>query len=171
MTVELRRNPPAELAQHLQIRSHELITDATLAEGGDDAGPSPHEARVCISEGEILGNSRRVRKFTREQYFKSSAQMAELFADVPTTGEFGLPDVRMDTWFGLIAPPNTPEPVVSQVARAIETGLQQQSFREKLFRIGCEAVWKSPADFAAFIAADGDKWSKLIPAMGISLAD
>jgi DNA polymerase-3 subunit alpha len=31
-----------------------------------------HEARVCISEGEILGNQRRVRKFTREQYFKSA---------------------------------------------------------------------------------------------------
>lgn len=43
MTVELRRNLPAELAQHLQIRSHELITDASLAEGGDDAGPSPHD--------------------------------------------------------------------------------------------------------------------------------
>ncbi len=43
MTVELRRNPPAELAQHLQIRSHALITDASLAEGGDDAGPSPHD--------------------------------------------------------------------------------------------------------------------------------
>jgi DNA polymerase-3 subunit alpha len=42
-----------------------------------------HEARVCISEGEILGNQRRVRKFTREQYFKSSAQMVELFADIP----------------------------------------------------------------------------------------
>jgi DNA polymerase III subunit alpha len=43
-----------------------------------------HEARVCISEGEILGNQRRVRKFTREQYFKSSAQMLELFADIPS---------------------------------------------------------------------------------------
>ena len=43
-----------------------------------------HEARVCIAEGEILGNPRRVRKFTREQYFKTSAQMAELFADVPS---------------------------------------------------------------------------------------
>ncbi|RYX89699.1 MAG: DNA polymerase III subunit alpha [Comamonadaceae bacterium] len=43
-----------------------------------------HEARVCISEGEILGNQRRVRKFTREQYFKTSAQMAALFADVPS---------------------------------------------------------------------------------------
>ena len=43
-----------------------------------------HEARVCISEGEILGNQRRVRKFTREQYFKSSAQMVDLFADIPS---------------------------------------------------------------------------------------
>ncbi|MFN4352850.1 MAG: DNA polymerase III subunit alpha [Hylemonella sp.] len=43
-----------------------------------------HEARVCISEGEILGNPRRVRKFTREQYFKNAAQMQALFADLPS---------------------------------------------------------------------------------------
>ena len=43
-----------------------------------------HEARVCISEGEILGNQRRVRRFTRDQYFKSSAEMQTLFADVPS---------------------------------------------------------------------------------------
>jgi DNA polymerase III subunit alpha len=43
-----------------------------------------HEARVCIAEGEILGNARRVRRFTREQYFKSSTEMAALFADVPS---------------------------------------------------------------------------------------
>ncbi len=43
-----------------------------------------HEARVCISEGEILGNQRRVRRFTRDQYFKSAAQMEALFADLPS---------------------------------------------------------------------------------------
>jgi DNA polymerase III subunit alpha len=43
-----------------------------------------HEARVCIAEGEILANPRRVRKFTREQYFKSSADMREAFADIPS---------------------------------------------------------------------------------------
>ncbi len=43
-----------------------------------------HEARVCIAEGEILGNQRRVRRFTREQYFKSAGQMQALFADVPS---------------------------------------------------------------------------------------
>ena len=44
-----------------------------------------HEARVCIAEGEILGNQKRVRRFTREQYFKSSAQMQALFADLPSS--------------------------------------------------------------------------------------
>ncbi|HLL13190.1 MAG TPA: PHP domain-containing protein, partial [Rubrivivax sp.] len=49
---------------------------------GDDF--EAHEARVCIAEGETLGNARRQRRFTREQYFKSQAQMEALFADVPS---------------------------------------------------------------------------------------
>ena len=43
-----------------------------------------HEARVCIAEGETLGNPRRNKKFTREQYFKTQAQMEALFADIPS---------------------------------------------------------------------------------------
>ncbi|MFZ4481646.1 MAG: DNA polymerase III subunit alpha, partial [Rhodoferax sp.] len=43
-----------------------------------------HEARVCIAQGEILGDQRRVRRFTREQYFKTQAQMQALFADLPS---------------------------------------------------------------------------------------
>ncbi|MGV8825730.1 DNA polymerase III subunit alpha [Methylibium petroleiphilum] len=43
-----------------------------------------HEARVCIAEGETLTNPRRVKRFTREQHFKTAAQMVELFADIPS---------------------------------------------------------------------------------------
>jgi DNA polymerase-3 subunit alpha len=43
-----------------------------------------HEARVCIAEGEMLANPRRVRRFTRDQYFKTCAEMQALFADVPS---------------------------------------------------------------------------------------
>ena len=43
-----------------------------------------HEARVCIAEGETLANPRRVKRFTREQHFKTQAQMEALFADVPS---------------------------------------------------------------------------------------
>ncbi len=42
-----------------------------------------HEARVCISEGEILTNPRRVKKFFPDQQFQTQAQMAQLFADLP----------------------------------------------------------------------------------------
>jgi len=42
-----------------------------------------HEARTCIAEGEMLANARRVRRFNDQQYFKSQAEMAELFADLP----------------------------------------------------------------------------------------
>ena len=42
-----------------------------------------HEARVCIAAGEMLADTRRVRRFSPDQYFKSSAEMAALFADVP----------------------------------------------------------------------------------------
>ena len=42
-----------------------------------------HEARVCIAEGYLLGDPRRPRRYTAEQYWKSPVQMAELFADVP----------------------------------------------------------------------------------------
>ena len=42
-----------------------------------------HEARTCISEGYMLADRRRPKNFTPEQYFKTQAQMCELFADVP----------------------------------------------------------------------------------------
>jgi len=42
-----------------------------------------HEARVCIAEGYVLADPRRPKNFTGQQYFKSQAEMAELFADLP----------------------------------------------------------------------------------------
>ncbi|MBI5260013.1 MAG: DNA polymerase III subunit alpha [Burkholderiales bacterium] len=43
-----------------------------------------HEARVCIAEGETLANPKRIKRFSREQYFKTQAQIEALFADVPS---------------------------------------------------------------------------------------
>ncbi|HEY8101103.1 MAG TPA: DNA polymerase III subunit alpha [Burkholderiaceae bacterium] len=42
-----------------------------------------HEARTCIAEGEILANARRVKRFNEQQCFKTQAEMAALFADMP----------------------------------------------------------------------------------------
>ena len=42
-----------------------------------------HEARVCVAEGEMLANPKRIKRFGREQYFKTQAEMETLFADLP----------------------------------------------------------------------------------------
>jgi tripartite-type tricarboxylate transporter receptor subunit TctC len=90
-----------------------------------------------------------------------------MFADVPTTAELGLPDVRMETWFGLIGPPSMPDQVVARLVRDSDAVVNQPAFREKLFKIGCDVAWMPPKEFSAFMQDDTRKWEKLILAMGI----
>jgi DNA polymerase III subunit alpha len=90
-----------------------------------------HEARVCISEGEILGNARRPRKFTREQYFKTSAQMQALFADIPSalanTVEIAK-RCNLSLELGKPMLPAFPTPEVGGVRMAADDYFSQQSF-------------------------------------------
>ncbi len=48
------------------------------------AGYEAHEARICIADGDLLSNTKRVRRFTTEQHFKTTAEMQNLFADIPS---------------------------------------------------------------------------------------
>ena len=90
-----------------------------------------HEARVCISEGEILGNPRRVRKFTHEQYFKSKQQMAELFADLPSALANSVEIARrcnLTLELGKPRLPDYPTPEVDGVRMPIDDYFRQASF-------------------------------------------
>ncbi|NMM08453.1 DNA polymerase III subunit alpha [Polaromonas sp.] len=90
-----------------------------------------HEARVCIAEGEILGNARRVRKFTREQYFKSAQQMAQLFADLPSALANTLEIAKrcsLTLVLGKPMLPDYPTPEVDGVRMPIDAYFRQLSF-------------------------------------------
>ncbi|MCK9285803.1 MAG: DNA polymerase III subunit alpha [Rhodocyclaceae bacterium] len=78
-TQEALINATAELAGRL-----DLPLVATHPIQFLDAGDfKAHEARVCIAEGYVLGDTRRPKNFTEQQYFKTQAEMAELFGDLP----------------------------------------------------------------------------------------
>jgi DNA polymerase-3 subunit alpha len=77
---ELYVNAALKLAAGLQMPV--VATHPVQFESAGDY--ETHEARVCIAEGEILANPRRVKRFTREQYFKSQSEMAAAFADIPS---------------------------------------------------------------------------------------
>ncbi|HEX5739313.1 MAG TPA: PHP domain-containing protein, partial [Hydrogenophaga sp.] len=90
-----------------------------------------HEARVCIADGEILGNSRRVRRFTREQYFKSAKQMQALFVDVPSAVANTLEIAKrcnLTLVLGKPQLPNFPTPLVDGVPMPMADFFRQSSF-------------------------------------------
>ncbi|OYU11992.1 MAG: DNA polymerase III subunit alpha [Comamonadaceae bacterium PBBC1] len=90
-----------------------------------------HEARVCISEGEILANPRRVRRFTRDQYFKSAQEMCALFADVPSAIANTLEIAKrcnLTLVLGKPQLPNFPIPPVNGVVMSVDDYFRHVSF-------------------------------------------
>ena len=94
-----------------------------------------------------------------------------MLPDVPTTAEAGLPDVRMDTWFGLAGPPGMPKEIVARINKELAVIAKQPAFQEKLSKLGLAVDYKPGEEFNKFMAEDTHKWRELIPAMGIPQVD
>ncbi len=89
-----------------------------------------HEARVCIAEGETLANPRRAKRFSREQYFKTQAQMAALFADLPSALHNTVQIARRCNLTLLLGQPRLPDfptPLVDGQRMPIEAYFRQAS--------------------------------------------
>jgi len=94
-----------------------------------------------------------------------------MLPDVPTTAELGLPDVRMETWFGVIGPADLPPAIAERLAQAIDAVVHESGFGDKLLALGCAVAWKPPEAFAAYIADETRRWSQIIPALGVAIED
>ena len=94
-----------------------------------------------------------------------------MLPDVPTTAEVGLPDVRMDTWFGLVGPPNMPNEIVTRLTRELDVVLKQPALQDKLSKAGLAIDFRPGAQFISFMAGETKRWEQLIPAIGIPQVD
>ncbi len=90
-----------------------------------------------------------------------------LLPDVPTFDEAGLPDFRAISWDGIFAPKATPEPVLDRMHAAIQKALGSDKVKRQWAERGARVELESRAEFAAFVAQDGARWSAVIKAAGI----
>lgn len=81
--------------------------------------------------------------------------------DIPTIAESGLPGYEGTGWYGLLAPTGTPPAVVERLNREV-TALGRESFRARLLAQGTEPLSMTPAAFGAYIAADRERWTRVI---------
>jgi tripartite-type tricarboxylate transporter receptor subunit TctC len=96
----------------------------------------------------------------------TSATRAPTLPDVPTTAEGKLPNVTSDNWYGLVVPVKTPADVQKRLNAAAVAALQSSSLKETYSKVGGIASPGTPQEYAAFLAAEQAKWSKIVAAIG-----
>jgi tripartite-type tricarboxylate transporter receptor subunit TctC len=94
-----------------------------------------------------------------------------IIADLPTTGEQGLPGVESSVWNAFFLPKGTPEPIVRKLNKAMLDMLDNAAIRKRLEDLGLEIVppeQRSPEYLAKFLPEDIERWRKVITTAGIS---
>jgi tripartite-type tricarboxylate transporter receptor subunit TctC len=92
-----------------------------------------------------------------------------LLPDVPTMAEAGVPDCEANTFFGVAAPKGTPADIVKKLSDALNAGLAAPEMQKTITSLGSEAKPNSPAEFAAYIAAQHKKWIDVGKAAGVKV--
>ncbi len=127
-----------------------------------------HEARVCIASGHILGDPRRPRRFTAEQYFKRQDEMAALFADIPQALENSMEVARrcnLAITLGKSRLPDFPTPAGVSVEEHLRSeahaGLKRRGL-DNVERLEFELKTIIQMGFAGYflIVADFINWAK-----------
>lgn len=99
----------------------------------------------------------------------SSIERSKLLPDVIPLSEQGLPGFNAVTWFGVVAPSGTPQPIIDAYHQEIFAILQRDDIKLQLERIGLETATISPSEFRDFIAGEVKKWGDVINAAGVKL--
>jgi tripartite-type tricarboxylate transporter receptor subunit TctC len=91
----------------------------------------------------------------------TTAARQEVLPDVPAMTEF-LPGFEAVGWYGIAAPKNTPAEFVDLLNKEINDALGDPEIKKRLAELGVGPGGGSPGDFASFIAAETDKWAKVV---------
>jgi tripartite-type tricarboxylate transporter receptor subunit TctC len=95
-----------------------------------------------------------------------------IIADLPTTGEQGLPGVEASVWNAFFFPKGTPDAIVRKLNKVVGDMLDNPDMRRRLQELGLEIVppeQRSPEYLAKFLPQEVERWGKVIRAAGISV--
>jgi tripartite-type tricarboxylate transporter receptor subunit TctC len=90
------------------------------------------------------------------------------FPGVPTMAEAGLPGFEATApWVGMLAPAGTPAPIVNRLSEEMRKSIARPETRERMKQLGAIAVGDTPAEYAAFLKKDYERWAQVIKASGV----
>ncbi|MBA3504909.1 MAG: tripartite tricarboxylate transporter substrate binding protein [Betaproteobacteria bacterium] len=96
----------------------------------------------------------------------TSATRAAALPDVPTIAESGLAGFDATSWFGLLAPAGTPQPIIARLNNEVAKWLASAEAKEKMAGLGANTAGHSTDEFVRHIAAETSKWAKVVKESG-----
>ena len=96
----------------------------------------------------------------------TSTARAPTLPDVPTTAELNYPHVTSDNWYGLVVPAATPADIQKRLNSAAVAALRSPAVAEQFAKVGGLASPSTPQEYAAFLAKEQEKWSRVVSAIG-----
>ena len=96
----------------------------------------------------------------------SSAKRSPQLPDVPTIAEAGVPGYEFITWFGMLAPANTPKAIVSRLHESMLKVVHAPETKAQFGKLGYDTVGSSPDAFAAYLRAEYEKFGGIIKRIG-----
>jgi tripartite-type tricarboxylate transporter receptor subunit TctC len=98
-------------------------------------------------------------------YGVTSGKRQPSFPDLPAIGEV-VPGFESEAWFGVFGPAKLPEDITNKLNAAIVAALNDPTMRAQLQREGASPAPRSPAEFAAFVRADVERWAPIVRRSG-----
>lgn len=89
--------------------------------------------------------------------------------EIATFVELGYPNMVAFTWFAVMAPARTPEPIVARLNKAVMTAVMAPETKRKFSELGFIAQTSSARDLATYIVSENNRWGPLIRKMGLQL--
>jgi tripartite-type tricarboxylate transporter receptor subunit TctC len=90
--------------------------------------------------------------------------------DVPTLAEAGYPALRIENWYGMVAPKGTPDAIIATLNRVARQAMDDPTVKAKLADQGAALTGDSPEHFRSFIAAEIKRWAGVIRDAGVETA-
>jgi tripartite-type tricarboxylate transporter receptor subunit TctC len=96
-----------------------------------------------------------------------TAKRLSSLPDVPTVAEQGYPGFETSQWYGLNVPAKTPPAIIQRLSQDAAKAARQPKVQERFAADDAEAIGSTPAEYAAFIKKEQERWSKVVRAAKI----
>jgi len=99
----------------------------------------------------------------------TSAQRVPVLPEIPTVAESGYPGFETTTWYGILVPKGTPQPIVARLSAEIVKVLESADVRDRMAANGGATIKPGPAAFDALLKSELTKWSRVIREAGVKI--